>query len=363
LLSLQLLLSRNRTPSRVAYVIFTSVFALVFAADITLNNASHGHWTREPLTYIILNALLYVVFIYDAIRRRVDPASLGPTAADMANQNIYSVLAGDFAGLAFLGFISEGLLVLLSNLGIVTVNLNSVLGLHLTSSIALLPDLNKVVALAAAAVTLLLLGIVGVLASAAGDQRGQLPQGGQNVQTVRTFGEAIVHIVSAALGPVLLSLRLVLGPLIWLGSAISISFAALKMTQYLNASAQSTGNVLALLNPFSETSIARYDLGLQSAGLILLAIATVIASLALVEHDTEIIGNLFQILGIFGRTVALTLAIFTFSLALVNAVVNLVTPVKNEPFQVGAFTLLALFAFGVFAAYTAITSGGKPTTA
>lgn len=365
LIALQILISETKSPARMAYVVLTSVFALIYAADITLNHARHGAFTRNPITYIVLNTLLVIVFVVDALTRRrkyaLAAASAGTdgetaTAAPYAPYS-FNAFAADFAGLSILFLIASLLLSFLDQTGIVRVDLNATLGVHLPTTIQLLPDLDRVIALAGAGITLLLLGIIGVVTVAV-NQSGRVGNE-KDSAAVRGFGGALVRISRTAFSPVLLSLRMVLGPLIWLGSAFSIAYAAKAITDYLNSSAQSTGNIAALFNPLSHNSVTRYGQGLATVGLMLLAIATVIISVAIIEHDLTIIGRLLQIIATVGRAIALTLAFFTFSLACVNAVVNLASSVKNEPFQVGAFTILALVAGIAFAGYAAVIERSK----
>lgn len=365
LIALQMLIAETKSPARIAYLALTSIFALIYAADITLNHAHHGAFTRNPLTYIILNTLLVIVFVVDAGARRrkyaLAAASASPTgsATPVAafSPYSYSAFAADFAGLSILFLIASILLSFLAQTGIVRVDLNATLGWHLPTTIQSLADLDRVVSLAGAGITLLLLGIIGVVTVAV-NQSGRVGND-KDSAAVRGFGGALVRISRTAFSPVLLSLRLVLGPLIWLGSAFSIAYAAKAITDYLNSSAQSTGNIAALFNPLSHNSVTRYGQGLATVGLMMLAIATVIVSVAIVEHDLAIISRLLQVIATVGRAIALTLAFFTFSLACVNAVVNLASSVKNEPFQVGAFTILALVAGIAFAGYAAFAEQGK----
>ena len=64
----------------------------------------------------------------------------------------------------------------------------------------------------------------------------------------------------------LLSLRLVLGPLVWLIPAFSMTALAQGITSYLDASARmSSGNVLDLINPVSQSSIQNIPTGLSNS--------------------------------------------------------------------------------------------------
>ncbi|HEX6123253.1 MAG TPA: hypothetical protein VFY89_08830, partial [Ktedonobacterales bacterium] len=130
LLALQLTISANRTAARVLYVLVTSGFALTYAGERVFNSAQN--FTRSPYTYIIINALLLIVFLYDAVdRRRAKPRGLdhavaahtragGAEAESEADdeprpiaQRSYGAWATDFAGLASIFFIAAFLLDLL----------------------------------------------------------------------------------------------------------------------------------------------------------------------------------------------------------------------------------------------------------
>ncbi|HZC79326.1 MAG TPA: hypothetical protein VE258_16345, partial [Ktedonobacterales bacterium] len=57
---------------------------------------------------------------------------------------------------------------------------------------------------------------------------------------------------------------------------------------------------------------------------------------------------------LIGRTLAVTLAFFLYSLAALNAFAVLLFDSHAEPFQVGAPGLLALVAFAAFVFYSAV---------
>jgi hypothetical protein len=360
LLALQAVISDNRTVARVVYVFLTSGLALVYAAFVYYDQASN--FARSPLFYFVVNTAALVVFIYDAIdRRRTNRQMLQGAAAKrgtpMPPSHPFSFgnFATDFSGLAILFYISYGLLSFISSVPIgreaQTINLNlSQLGINIPN-IPTLYQLDLVIAVGATAVALLLLGIVGVLAV------GQGGGADSSGAAVSSFGGDIGRIANVALNQVLLSLRLVLSPLVWLIPSFSIAVFADRFTQYLNASAgQMNKNVWDLFNPFSQRAIGTYGDAFIQLGLGVISVAAVILAVAVVEHDGEVVERTLQVLGIAGRTVALTLAIFIFSLAALNAFLLLINPGTSEPFQLGGATLISLVAGALFAGYAALTN-------
>src|SRR5262249_4257369 len=264
-----------------------------------------GNFTRAAITYIIINILLFIVFVYDAINRRLmRPNNLNASDSDNPNPSrqrrspiSYGAFATDFAGLAILCFIAALLLdtlgqrTVLGWIGIklggpyVIVDLNQLFGLNLPAPISHLEGLDLGIGFAAAAVSLLLLVIVGALTLSGGENpAANLLRGEER------FGSVLQRILSQAVDQTFLSLRLVLSPLIWLIPAFSIAGFSNNVAAYLHISAHATNSgILDLFNPFNATSINN----LPNLGAVLLlgaiAIGTVILSVAIVEHDSNVI--------------------------------------------------------------------------
>lgn len=364
LLALQAVISDNRTVARVIYVFLTSGLALVYAAFVYYGQADN--FARSPLFYFVVNAAALVVFIYDAIdRRRTNRQALQGVVAKQggtmppSHPFSFGNFATDFSGLAILCYINYALLRFLATVPVghvfqQPINLNlSQIGLSLPN-IPTLYQLDVVIAVGATAVALLLLGIVGVLAVGRGS--GADSSGA----AVSSFGGDIRRIANVAMNQVLLSLRLVLSPLVWLIPSFSIAIFADKFTSYLDQSAMShSKNVWDLFNPFSGRAIDTYGNSFIQLGLGVIAVAAVILAVAVVEHDGAVIERTLQVLGIAGRTVALTLAIFIFSLAALNAFLLLINPNTSEPFQLGGATLISLVAGALFAGYATLTNRGQ----
>lgn len=368
LLLLQTAISDNRSVGRIIYIFVSSGFAIVYAGE-ALFDPSTGNFTRSPYTYIVINVLLLAVFFYDAIVRRnlrhqrpnFRPARAGGAHANpndsFATHSIrapisYGALGTDFAGLAILLYISSFLVSLISRQQVdgrpwVDVDLNASLGLHLSATITRLEALDLVLAFGATAASLLFLGLVGVLASSSVPAKGG--------SAVRSFGGSLRTIIDVAFREVLGSLRLVLGPLVWLIPAFCIGYFSRGVVGYFNLSATShSASILDLFNPLSAVSVANIGSGLTNLALGTIAFIAVVAAVAVVEPDGRLLRRTLAIFGLAGRSTALSLAFFIYSLAAVNAFAVLISATTAEPFQVGAPGLITLLASGGFILYSAL---------
>ena len=387
LLTLQTAITENHSVGRITYVVLTSGFAIVYAGERVFNPSTQN-FTRSPYTYIIINALLLIVFLYDAVERRQlhhaqvaaaleyeydaqaeaehdgglpsgAPSNASPPVSTHPGAGSpYGLWATDFAGLAVIFFVAAFLLDLLGpqnllrrlglphgNTPYVTVDLNSALHLHLNTPINLLQNLDLVIALLAAAISLLLLVIIGALVVPEARQT-QAPSAGG-------YGGSLDSIARGALRQVLLTIQLVLGPLFWLIPAFSIAAFAQQITIYLRYSARFSGSsLLDLFNPLSKTSQIHFSQGIGTVLLGVVAILSVILGVVVVEENRRIIARAIAIVEETGRVVALTWAFFLYSLATLNAVAVLGGFTRVEPFQVGAPGLIALLVGLAFAALT-----------
>ncbi len=355
LLALQTIISETRTASRFLYVFLTSGFALVYAAEVYFNRVDN--FARASWFYFTINVLLVIVFIYDAVARRL-PRQQHINGEPMSARQMqiapfsFASFATDFAGLAVLFYTTYGLLNLIASIPIgqdgnpIVITIKPPIG-----SVSSLAQLDLVGGFSASAVALLLTGIVGVLAVA-----------GQN--NVRAFVGDAGKIAAVAANQVLLSLRLVLGPLVWLIPSFALASFSERFVQYLNNNAAVRNTSIGdLFNPFTPVAVQHYPQAFANVGLLLLAAAAVMLAVAVVEHNGAIIQRTLRLLGVAGITVSVVLFLFIFSLAAVNAVLLVFNPDARAPFQVGGDTLLALGAAIVVFAYTAITGRGQqPTT-
>lgn len=361
LVLLQLAISENRSLARILYIFIASGFAIIYAGEAMFNAEGHrpGNFTRSPWTYIIINALLLIVFVVDAVNRRRSRAATPGEQPSRRSPISYRAFATDFGGLAILFFIAAFLLDTLGQrrvLGLiglgakkpyyVTVDFKEIFGLQLPNNLGQLEVLDVGIAVFAMAISLLLLVIVGALtlsastSSTTGEER---------------FGIALRRILWEAIDQTFLSLRLVLSPLIWLIPAFSIGALSQNILSYLQISARNThAQIVDLFNPFSHDSLTN----LPMLGIVLLlgmlAVGAVILSVAVVEHDGKVILNTLHIFRVAGRIAGLTLGFFLYSLAFLNAAAILFLGTKSEPFQIGAGGLLALLVGGLLALYTVL---------
>ncbi len=363
LVLLQLAISEVRSWPRILYIFVASGFAIIYAGERLFNaeGKKPGNFTSSAWTYIIINALLLIVFVVDAIDRRRASKSASSGRLTRRSPISYRAFAADFGGLAILFFVAAFLLDTLGErrvlgligLGLPTgqkpyviVDFQQLFGIVLPNNLGRLEVLDVGIAVFAMAISLLLLVIVGALtlststASATGEER---------------FGVALRRILWEATDQTFLSLRLVLSPLIWLIPAFSIGALSQNILSYLQLSARDTNaQIVDLFNPFSHDSLTNLPL----LGIVLLlgalAIGAVIFSVAVVEHDGNVILNTLHIFRVAGRIAGLTLGFFLYSLAFLNAAAILFLGTKAEPFQVGAGGLLALLVGGALAVYTVL---------
>lgn len=342
LLLLQAVVSNQRSAIRSIYAFLTSGFALFFVADVAFFKGD-PYLVKNMITYLVLNGLLFLIFVSDAVDRRRNPNP----RLKLLKSNPYGLFASDFAGLAVLCYAAWVLLRLLAGtvFGVsVTVDLTP---LHLPG-IHYLQDADLILALLATAVALGLLVIAGLIIGAA-QSGSRSPQAFWGV-----FGQVLMEAGDQGL----LSLRLALSPLIWLIPAVSLTRLAHQVTVYLDSSGRRSaqtpiGSIADLFNPFSPSSVANYPQGLGVLALVVVAVAAVIVAVALAEHSVSIVVRILRIIATAGRAVALVLVLFFLSLAAINAAVILLTITKLTPFQLGAPILVALLAVGGLTIYAA----------
>jgi hypothetical protein len=135
---------------------------------------------------------------------------------------------------------------------------------------------------------------------------------------------------------------MVLSPLIWLIPAFAVAFLAQVNTHYFQQSAATPGSFLDLLNPFSPTSRANFSLGMLAVLLAVLAVLGMLVAVALTEQSQHVFRRTLRVVETLGRGISLSLAFFTYTLALVNIIVVLLGITTAKPFQVGLPSLLLL---------------------
>lgn len=331
---------------RILYTFVTSAFALVYMGQ-ALFFRGPNNITRQPITYIALNALAILVLLSDFLYRRSYNQLVGTRlgrrvieALDQPGQQRFESrdltspflkLAVDIGGIGAFCYLAWAILWVLAALQppYVIVDVHQ-LGLP---GITRLQDLDLVLALCITALTLALAVMHGLSLNGTRAPRNLDP---------RDFWRGLLRTARVSGEQGLLSLRFVLGPLIWLIPAFSIGTFAAQTTDYFRLAARTAGSgVWDLFNPFSQSSIHNYGRGTLVIALALVAVAAVIVASVVVEHNFAIFKLILERLRDAGRGVALVLFLFLLSLAVINAVAVL-TVRAEEPFQLGAATLVAL---------------------
>src|SRR5579875_1845891 len=108
LLTLQFIISRDRSLQHYLYVSVSSALALIYGGAVVFFGDDPSNFTHQPLTYIVINLALFLVFVFDAVRRWPARAAERPRLPSAPRvTEIFSTIAADFAGLAILGGISS----------------------------------------------------------------------------------------------------------------------------------------------------------------------------------------------------------------------------------------------------------------
>lgn len=346
LLTLQEALSADRALAHVAYIFVSSAFAVAYAGEIVFRIPKLD-FTRNPWTYIILNAVLVAIFVFDLVNRRRRQALARRLARDLVPEaspalNPYAMLASDCAAAALFFFVAALLLdflggqVVFRQLGLplhapyVIVDLNALLHTSLHAPINLLDGLDFVLGLAATAAT-------GIFLVAAGTA---LSTTDENDPTEERL--ALRALLRLAFEQAMFAIRMVLSPLVWLIPAFALAVFAQQMTRYFQLCAAAPGSFLDLLNPLSATGRANFDLGMSVLLLAILAVLGMLLAVAVTEQSQHVFRRTLRVVETLGRGISLSLAFFMYTLALVNIVVVLLGITKVKPFQVGLPGLLLL---------------------
>lgn len=383
LLLLQAMIIENHSVQHVLYAFFGSVFFLAYAALVVFYSQEQ-QFTRSIWFYLVINVVLFGIFLSDVIRRRrIYPQSALPNQDPIVAY--LSGLAADFLSFAVLAAILNGAMSLLASpllinginnasvgqtvapivtsaphisgqspcLGYACNDLQHELGISF-GTIHTLGFMNLVLALLGAVAFLLLFGLIGVVVI--GNQRARdaafaLPEGTTTTNPTMRFLLILRQLLAGGLAEAMQSLRSTLGALIWLVPAFIMAFFVQNFAHYLNAAAgcfgsgcqgQSLGSLaITLLNP-AAGGVAD---SLTAIGFLLLgaiAVAAVLTAVAVNELNVKVIQHALDVFSIAGQTVAVTLTFFFFSLMALNAVVYLIGNTQVLPFQIGAAGFLML---------------------
>jgi hypothetical protein len=286
---------------------------------------------RNPATYLILNGLAVIILLVDLIYRRT-PVGREDRRQDGTREldSPFLSLAVDVAGIAAYCYLAWASLTILATLNppyvLVDIHQWGLPGIHY------LQDLNLVLALAFTAVALALAVMQGLFVNVGVRREGR----------DEMFWRQLLRVARTAAWDGLGSMRLVLGPLIWLIPAYTIGQFAIQTTDYFRQVATKKGQGIGeLFNPFSANSLDNFGRGLLVLVLALIAVALVIVASVIVEHDFALLRSTLAMLRDAARALTLILALFLVSLAVINAVAVIVAGV-SEPFQLGAAALVAV---------------------
>ena len=319
LLTFEIAIAEPGTWGLQIYVTLTSALTLGFVANIAFFSASTD-LAHNPTTYVVINVAAAFVFIYGLITQQMT-ASRRTTPGDEAAPGGYSRVATALIGLALLGFLFWGLLAFIEEQLGVRVPISGLESIGVTT----LGDLDRDIGLLALFLALVVIVIVGLFS------------GGQ------AFLTSLRNILGSAVEESGYALRFVLSPFIWIVPAVSLAIFSRQVTQTLvDASANTTGPVWELFNPFSPASQSNYVAALTNLALGALAVFAVILAVAVLEYSRPAITRALQIIAGTGRALGVVLILFLLSLAVLNALLILTNISLARPFQLGATSLVAL---------------------
>jgi hypothetical protein len=321
LLIFDFVISERRSWGLLLYVVLTSAFTLGLVANASYFGAKTD-LAHNPALYLVINIAAAPIFLYGLITQQIT-VSGRTTTGDGAAPGVYSRIATGLMGLSLLGFLFWGILAFVEKQLQVVVTLPGLESIGVTT----LGDLDRDIGLGALFLALVVIVIVGLFT------------GGQ------AFLTTLQRILGSAVEESGYALRYVLSPFIWIVPAISLAVFSRQVTQTLvQASANTTGPVWELFNPFSPASQSNYLAALTNLGLGVLAVFAVILAVAALEYSRPAIGRALQIIADTGRALGVVLIVFLLSLAVLNALLILINVSTARPFQLGATSLVALVA-------------------
>ncbi|HEY7778836.1 MAG TPA: hypothetical protein VIC85_01370 [Ktedonobacterales bacterium] len=318
LLGMQWVISDTRSAFHNIYVFLTGIFALVYAADPLY---FHGRFLLDQsVFYLVLNVLIIIVFIYDAVQRHVRPT---PEARGKIERVTLVTIGANAGGFAVLCFIAAGLLYALELTGMV----------RTTPGIALADLVRYDIDLGVFGLI-----IAGLFLAAVAARLGWSARMGSGAMLLGVLG----GVLGRAFDEGTRSLGLVLNPLIWLVPSYAIArFAQNVADDVVRASAVSTSNPWQVLNPGAAASQA-YTTALANVGYGLIAVAAVVVAVAWAEHNAQTIVRTLKLIQRLAMAVGLSLGLVLIVLALTNVLVILVTrSAQPTPFQLGADAVVA----------------------
>jgi hypothetical protein len=318
LLGMQWLISDTRAAWHNVYVFLTGIFALVYAADLLFFGGKF--LLDQSAFYLVLNVLIIVVFVYDAVQRHLGPSRAGGGKSEQVTLVTIGANAGGFAVLCF---IASGLLYVLELAKIV----HTTAGLNLADLIRY--DLD--------------LGVIGLIVSglclaAVAARLGWSARTGSGAMLLRVLG----GVLGRAFDEGTRSLGLVLNPLIWLVPSYAIArFAQNVAHDVVSAASISTSNPWQVLNPTAAPYQA-YTTAIANVGFGIIAVAAIVVAVAWAEHNGQTIIRTLKIVQRLAMAIGLSLGLLLVVLGLTNILVILVTQsAQPTPFQLGADAVVA----------------------
>jgi hypothetical protein len=319
LLTFEVAIAQPGTWGLQIYVTLTSAFTLGFVANTAYFGASND-LAHNPTTYLVINVAALFAFIFGLIAQQMTASGRIAPGAEGAPRG-YSRVATALTGLALLGFLFWGLLAFVEEQLGVRVPISGLESIGVTT----LGDLDRDIGLGALFLALVVMVIVGLFS------------GGQ------AFLTTLRNILGSAVEESGYALRFVLSPFIWIVPAVSLAVFSRQVTQTLvTASANTTGSVWELFNPFSPASQSNYVAALTNLALGVLAVFAVILAVAVLEYSRPAITRALQIIAGAGRALGVVLILFLLSLAVLNTLLILTNVSLARPFQLGATSLVAL---------------------
>jgi hypothetical protein len=319
LLTFEVAIAQPGTVGLQIYLTLTSAFTLGFVANTVYFGASND-LAHNPTTYLVINVAALFVFIYGLVTQQMT-ASGRTIPGDATAPGGYSRIATALTGLALLGFLFWGLLAFVEEQLGVRIPISGLESIGVTT----LGDLDRDIGLAALFLALVVMVIVGLFSGS------------------QAFLTTLRNIFGSAVEESGYALRFVLSPFIWIVPAVSLAFFSRQVTQTLvNASANTTGPVWELFNPFSPASQSNYVAALTNLALGVLAVFAVILAVAVLEYSRPAIARALQIIAGTGRALGVVLILFLLSLAVLNTLLILTNVSLARPFQLGATSLVAL---------------------
>jgi hypothetical protein len=379
LLILQVRISLDRSLRHTIYLLASASAALAYVGYL-LVTAENAQIINNAALYEIAEAAAVGIFIYGVVKRgwkarqnRMVSSQSGvheiPTP-EQASERLRD-FAGDAAGLGVLFYVTWGLLGLLTSPSFAQdlqfcspaqpscIIVNKTLPGFLPATTARgfsLTNVNMILAVIMTVVVLLSLGFAALLAvntPTPGDVDDRSKEEGFLLALLKTIGKASEHVLG--------TLRDVLNPVVWLIPSICIALLTIIAEQSLitggspQCRQENQSNLfLALFSPVGPCStLIDYAVDLLGAAAIVIALGSVIAAVAVAEHNRATIAHTRDILVQFGRALMLALVFFIYALGAVNAVVVLIARITSNlpkipaalvPFHIGAAGIMALAA-------------------